>query len=64
VLGDDDPQAAVIRPTTATAATAVSGVPARRRSGRRAGDGEGVWVVIGVRFLPEDEPAARRGSLS
>jgi hypothetical protein len=47
LLGVDEPQAAAIRPTTATAATAVSDrVTLDRRAGR-AGDGECVSVIIG-----------------
>src|SRR5579864_1090518 len=61
VLGDDEPQAAVIRATTATAPRAVSDVVALRRSAGRAGDGDCASVVIGIGYLPQAGHLVRCG---
>jgi len=63
-LGEDDPQAAVIRPTTATAARAMSDLVALRRGAGRLGDCECAAVVIGVKYLPQGGPSAHCGFLT
>jgi hypothetical protein len=57
-LGVDDPQAAAMRPTTATAARADRGRATFRRRGGRDCDGVLAALSIG-RYLPEDGLSAR-----